>query len=107
MFYPEPCTLNTAAESFFLFRFYVSESLNYSINITRIDQDLRKNGFCFSGNNFNMGYEIETQKFIELLYFSGILTIRNVENEYGKSPVINLRLANAYVTELWQNAAGI
>lgn len=80
---------------------------DYSINITRIDQDLRKNGFCFSGNNFNMGYEIETQKFIELLYFSGILTIRNVENEYGKSPVINLRLANAYVTELWQNAAGI
>ena len=80
---------------------------DYSINITRIDQDLRKNGFCYSGNNFNMGYEIESQKFIELMYFAGILTIRDVENEYGKSSVINLRLANAYVTELWQNAAGV
>ncbi len=54
-----------------------------------------------------MGYELETQKFIELMYFAGVLTIRDVENEYGKSPVINLRLANAYVTELWRNATGI
>ncbi len=80
---------------------------DYSINITQIDQDLRKKGFCFSGVNFNMGYELETQKFIELMYFAGVLTIRDVENEYGKSPVINLRLANAYVTELWRNATGI
>ncbi len=75
----------------------------YGLMLSQIDHELTNKGHYVFNEEFNTGAITAAQKLTELLYFSGILTIKGLSFAENRNPVVNFRLANPYITEIWQD----